>query len=90
MRKKDNLANYIKRNRLAAGLSQRDLSTKLGYTTPQFISNWERGLSHPPISILKKLADIIKVSPDDLFELTLNTIILEITLDLKKKYNSNF
>ena len=37
----------LKKMRLKAGLSQRDVSTALGYTSPQYVSNWERGKSHP-------------------------------------------
>jgi len=66
MRQKNMLADFLKQKRVAAGLSQRDVADKLGYSTPQFISNWERGVSHPPINALKKLGELYKVSADDL------------------------
>ena len=48
------LAKGLKQKRVAAGLSQRDVSDELGYSTPQFISNWERGISCPPRRIIEK------------------------------------
>lgn len=50
----------LKEYRKNAGLSQKEVSDEMGYKTAQFISNWERGLSFPPIVELKKLAQIYK------------------------------
>lgn len=61
------LSEFLKTKRIEAGLSQADISKALGYSTPQFISNWERGISAPPVSHVKKLANLYKVSADDLF-----------------------
>lgn len=49
---------YLKAKRIGAGFSQRDVSEKLGYSSPQFISNIERGLCSPPMSSLKILIDL--------------------------------
>ena len=89
MKQKNMLAEFLKNKRLNAGLSQRDVADKLGYSTPQFISNWERGVSHPPISALKKLGDLYKVSAEDLFEVTLNATIQDVTQDLRRKFASS-
>jgi len=85
----DMLADFLKAKRVAAGLSQRDVADKLGYSTPQFVSNWERGVSHPPINALKKLGELYKVSSDDLFEVALNATIQEVTADLRRKFESS-
>lgn len=53
----------LKRLRLAAGLSQREISMKLGYGTPQFLSNIERGLAEVPPRHFRRLAKILKVNP---------------------------
>ena len=50
----------IKTARTAAGLAQAELATKLGYSSPQFISNWERAESLPPIHTLPKIAKFTK------------------------------
>ncbi len=86
MKQKNMLADFLKEKRVAAGLSQKDVADKLGYSTPQFISNWERGVSHPPINALKKIGEMYKVSADELFEVTLNTTIQDVTQDLRRKF----
>lgn len=86
MKQKNILADFLKQKRIGAGLSQRDVADKLGYSTPQFISNWERGVSQPPISALKKLGDLYKVSADDLFEVTLNATLQDVSNDLRRKF----
>ena len=54
------LGTILKEKREAAGLSQLDVSKSLGYTTPQFISNWERGISTPPVKTIKKIEKIYR------------------------------
>lgn len=86
---KVNLADFLKDKRIESGFSQKNISDKLGYSTPQFISNWERGLSQPPISSLKKIADVYKTSADELFEIYLEQTIQDITADLRRKFASS-
>lgn len=80
------LGQFLKASRQSAGLSQKAVATKFGYTTPQFISNWERGVSFPPVNILKRLAEFYKVNPDDLFEILLQTRIEEVKADFTKTF----
>ncbi len=58
-----NLGLYFKRARESAGLSQLALAKRLGYETPQFVSNWERGLSKPPISSMRDLCSELRLDP---------------------------
>lgn len=83
------LADFLKAKRIATGKSQRWVSERLGYSTPQFISNWERGVSRPPINALKKLGEMYLVSAEDLFEVTLNHEIQELTTELRRKFASS-
>jgi transcriptional regulator with XRE-family HTH domain len=46
------LGTYLKDVREDANLTQADVSHKLGYTSPQFISNIERGISVVPLKTL--------------------------------------
>ena len=82
----DLLGEFLQQKRNAAGFSQLDISTKLGYSTPQFISNWERGVAAPPINALKKIAQLYGISADELFEVVLATKIQEVTKDLRRKF----
>jgi transcriptional regulator with XRE-family HTH domain len=64
-----NLGKELRDMRLALNLTQRDVSTALGYTTAQFISNWERNVSQPPVEALKILAKLYGVSPQSIVRL---------------------
>ena len=44
------IAVYLKERRVEAGLTQKAVAEHFGYTTGQFVSNWERGLVMPPLS----------------------------------------
>lgn len=80
------LANYLKEARIKAGLTQSDVSEALGYTTPQFVSNWERGVSQPPIDVLKKIARLYKVSDEELFEVTLEVTLESVQKDMQRRF----
>lgn len=49
---------YLQGARQASGLTQTDVSQRLGYSSAQFMSNFERGISMPP---LEKLRDLVKI-----------------------------
>lgn len=63
------LGKYLKSARLKAGLSQHFVSKKLSLTSPQFVSNFERGLCSPPLKQLKKLVTLYKIPPQEIIEL---------------------
>jgi len=56
------LGIILKKMREAIGLSQTEVAKMLGYTTAQFVSNWERGIINPPIATMKSLETIYKVT----------------------------
>ena len=85
MAQDSHFSQYLKQGRIQAGLSQKDVSEKLGYTSSQFISNWERGLSNPPPKAVKKLAALYHVSLEELLDLLLQDTLQQVTLDFKKK-----
>lgn len=53
--------NYFKFLREKAGLTQKQVSIYLGYTTIQLVSNWERGLCMPPRNSIQRLAKLFNV-----------------------------
>lgn len=83
------LALFLKQKRVMMGLSQKDVAEKLGYSTSQFISNWERGVSQPPLHTLRKLSNLYKISADEMFSVLLKTTIAQVEVDLKRKFYSN-
>ncbi|MNK15803.1 helix-turn-helix protein [compost metagenome] len=86
MKAPSNFAKFLKQKRELSGLSQKFVSEKLGYTTPQFISNWERGVSTPPVQTIKKLADLYKIPVEEIFNLLLQETLQQVTFDMKKKF----
>lgn len=82
----DLLGEFLQTKRKAAGFSQLEISEKLGYSTPQFISNWERGVAAPPITIIKRIAQLYNISADELFEVVLSAKVQEVTKDLKRRF----
>lgn len=80
------LAGFLKSKRVHAGLSQGEVAAKLGYSTSQFVSNWERGISQPPMSSLKVLSELYKCSLDEMFEVMLSTTLKNTEAELREKY----
>jgi transcriptional regulator with XRE-family HTH domain len=54
-----------------AGLTQKEVSDALGYTTPQFISNVERGRCRFPVEKLPKLKRLYRLSSDQVVNLVM-------------------
>lgn len=57
----EQLGQKLSQLRQAAGLSQKQVSDHFGWTTPQFVSNYERGVTPPPglnLVELRSLYDI--------------------------------
>ena len=79
--------NNWKSLRLDVGLSQAMVSDKLGYSTPQFVSNWERGVSFPPLEVLPELARLYKVDKETLFQIYKHEVVKDLheTLDRRWK-----
>ena len=63
-----NIAQLIRTKRMShpKGYSQSELSNMLGYKNGQFISNVERALCNIPLKMLKKVADVLDIHPDEL------------------------
>lgn len=68
MRSFKNIATLIRTKRIGhpKNYSQSDLSLLLGYKNGQFISNVERGLCNVPLKMMKKISEVLDISPDDL------------------------
>ena len=79
-------ADFLKECRESRNLSQKEVATQLGYSTSQFISNWERGQSQPPISKIRELAAIYKIDVQLIFDLILEDHVEEV----KKSFTNRF
>ena len=59
------LNDYLKQKRLDSNLSQLDVAKVLGYSSPQFVSNWERGLVSPPLETIAVLIELYKIPANE-------------------------
>lgn len=76
---------YLKEARAAAGLSQSEVAGSFQYDQ-QLISNWERGVSAPPVRLLRKLAKLYNVPVDDLYQMLLDDAVLRTRLRLESEF----
>jgi transcriptional regulator with XRE-family HTH domain len=60
--------DYLRQKRLDSGMSQLDVARVLGYSSPQFVSNWERGLVSPPLETIAVLIDLYKIPAQEIVE----------------------
>ena len=65
------LGTFLKTKREKAGLTQKQVSDELGYTTPQFVSSWERGEREPPMNVIWRLASIYNIAAEKIFDVML-------------------
>ena len=77
------LGEMLKSMREKAGLSQRDVASKMGYTTPQSISNVERSSSYLPIKDLKKISELYNTDTNYLFECVRDAKIVKMREKIK-------
>lgn len=60
--------SYSKKLREKSGLSQAEVAKKLGMSSGQMVSNWERGACFPPLRDLKRLANMYDVPLKSFFD----------------------
>lgn len=78
---KKKLGKFLRNERIKAGLTQGEIANKLGYSSPQFISNIERGLSVIPLKTLSVLVNEYRINPD-----TMIKTIMESQKQILKKF----
>jgi transcriptional regulator with XRE-family HTH domain len=78
----ERLGSLIRDRRISKGMTQAELSAEFGYSSPQFISNWERGDCGPPLNILPKLAKILAITQKEIVQIILD--------ETKREIESNF
>lgn len=84
-RKYTNLGEYLQKMRTRANLTQREVSNTLGYSSAQFISNFERGIAVPPLKKLKALIKMYDMPAQAVMELILESEREQLEHALKPK-----
>jgi transcriptional regulator with XRE-family HTH domain len=67
MNTKQPIPNMLRFYRKQAGLRQIDVAAKLGFTSYDRISHWEKGLAFPSVTNLFRLAALYGVSAHELY-----------------------
>ncbi len=67
------LGDFLKDSRETAILTQAEVSLKLGYSSPQFISNIERGISVIPLKTLAKMVHLYRVNPESVVKIIMES-----------------
>lgn len=84
--KTKSLADFLKAAREKANVSQRQVADELGYQSAQFISNWERGISYPPMKTLKRLGELYSVSSESLYKVLVEDTLRRTEEDLHREF----
>ena len=66
MRDIKEFGQHIAMKRKQAGLTQNQFAERLGIT-PQAVSKWENGIGYPDVTLFPEIAEILKISIDELF-----------------------
>lgn len=89
MKKPENpLPQFLKEARQECGLTQRQVAESLGYSTPQFISAWERGDREPPMNAIHRLAELLKVKAEDIFDLMLKYRMVTMETEMRAEFSA--
>ncbi|MGM0167054.1 hypothetical protein IGI39_002034 [Enterococcus sp. AZ135] len=63
----NSMGNYIKKLRVAKGLTQKELAEEI-FVTNSAVSKWERGLGCPEINTLPLLASVLETTVEELLQ----------------------
>ena len=85
--RKNHLGKYLQKRRIKADLTQIEVARKLGYSSAQFISNFERGLCSPPLKQLRKIENMYDIDPCELIKIMMKERqeLLEVTFFGRKR-----
>lgn len=82
MEDKKSLGSYITAKRKENNLTQRAFAEKL-FVSESAVSKWERGLSYPDISLIRKICEVLKISEHEFLTATEDTETREIQRSAK-------
>lgn len=66
------IGERIKLYREDRNMSQKEFAEKIGVSNSR-VSNWEQGINRPDVDLLKKICEILNVSPSELLDVHLDT-----------------
>lgn len=66
MRVSKEAMEFLINARIATGQTQSEVAARLNYISPQYVSNWERGVAPPPFKKLKRICRVLKADKNEL------------------------
>lgn len=67
----EGMSEFFREARLRAGLTQWDVAQALGYSSAQYVSNWERGKCGVPLAALADLIRLYRLKRSEVMRLIL-------------------
>ena len=80
-----NIGSYLKQCRTTLKISQKEVAKKVGYQSPQILSNIERGAQSIPSKKLTKFVKAYKADAQKIFTILAETNRQKLASDLKIK-----
>lgn len=65
------IGDRIKLYREDRNFSQKEFAEKIGVSNSR-VSNWEQGINRPDVDLLKKICEVLNVSPSELMDIRLD------------------
>ncbi len=66
------LGSLLKEKRIDKGITQMSLARELGYSSPQFVSNWERGMCSPAFDTLPTVCKLLGIPKREIIEIIID------------------
>ncbi|MBX2996061.1 MAG: helix-turn-helix transcriptional regulator [Bdellovibrionaceae bacterium] len=82
--KPHNWGEMLRKKRVEKGMTQAELSEKLNYPNPQFISLMERGLSKVPLGTMGRLIEILDLDEETVIQHLVRDYEVCVRQDLRK------
>ena len=78
------LGALVREYRQKAGMTQLELSTKLGYESMQFVSLFERGLSKIPLKVIGKLVVILGIPEKKVTKALVDSLVTDMNEQIRE------
>lgn len=75
---------FLAAMRRRQGVTQAELASVLGFSCPQFCSNWERGISLPPVDYVPKILTTLRIPRREFEEKFRELVMAEARLKVRE------
>lgn len=79
------LSAFLREKRIEGNITQLQASRALGHSSPQYISNFERGLCEPSLETAMKLCELYGIPRRQLYEIMVDMYQQELSDKIFKK-----